>query len=157
MILGRTRLRRLFQSPLYIMVVFISCKSSPDTGSDKERGDGNKANIVQVDPTDSVYRQQLKNVQDSIGLFVALLKEKNKNHFDFFAKAEFVDGDKAEHMWFSADSLVGNKIAGLLDNEPVQLKNVVYKDPVSIDLKDIEDWAIYDRDSLVAGNFVTYE
>jgi uncharacterized protein YegJ (DUF2314 family) len=139
------------------MVVFISCKSSPETGNDKEPGNWNKANIVQVDPTDSIYRQQLKNAQDSIGFFVALLKEKNKNHFDFFAKTGFADGDNAEHLWFSADSLVGNKIAGLLDNEPVQLKNVVYKDRVSIDLKDIEDWAIYDKDSLVAGNFVTYE
>ncbi|ULT44492.1 hypothetical protein KRR40_14765 [Niabella defluvii] len=72
------------------MVVFISCKSSPETGNDKEPGNWNKANIVQVDPTDSIYRQQLKNAQDSIGFFVALLKEKNKNHFDFFAKPDLL-------------------------------------------------------------------
>ncbi len=137
-------------------LVFTSCKSSPKTG-DKDQEDWDKANVVQVDPADSAYRQQLKNVQDSIGFFITLLKSKAENHFDFFAKAEFIDGDKAEHMWFSADSLVGNKIAGLLDNEPVELKNVIYKDRVTINLKDIEDWAIYDKDSLVAGNFITYE
>jgi uncharacterized protein YegJ (DUF2314 family) len=93
-------------------LVFTSCKSSPKTG-DKDQEDWDKANVVQVDPADSAYRQQLKNVQDSIGFFITLLKSKAENHFDFFAKAEFIDGDKAEHMWFSADSLVGNKIAGL--------------------------------------------
>jgi uncharacterized protein YegJ (DUF2314 family) len=137
-------------------LVCLSCKSSPTT-SDEEAEDWNKANVVQIDPTDATYQQQLKNVKDSIPYFTTLLKAKNENHFDFFAKAEFVDGDKAEHMWFSADSLIGNKIAGLLDNQPVELKNVVYKDRVKIDLNDIEDWAIYDKDSLVAGNFITYE
>lgn len=150
---------RLFLLPIAFVgagLVFTSCKSSPQTG-DKEQEDWDKANVVQVDPTDFAYRQQLKNAQDSIGFFISLLKSKAENHFDFFAKAEFIDGDKAEHLWFSADSLVGNKIAGLLDNEPVELKNVIYKDQVTIDLKDIEDWAIYDKDSLVAGNFITYE
>lgn len=137
-------------------LVFTSCKSSPKTG-DKDQEDWNNVNVVQVDPTDAAYRQQLKSAQDSIGFFITLLKSKAENHFDFFAKAEFIDGDKAEHMWFSADSLVGNKIAGLLDNEPIELKNVLYKDRVTIDLKHIEDWAIYDKDSLVAGNFITYE
>ena len=138
------------------MVILISCKSTPKD-VDKESEGRNDANVVQLDPTDPIYQQQLKNVQDSIGFFITLLKSKAENHFDFFAKAEFVDGDKAEHLWFSADSLVGNKIAGLLDNEPVELKNVIYKDRVTIDLKDIEDWAIYDKDSLIAGNFITYE
>lgn len=153
---NRNHLFLLLNAALCAVVVLLSCKSSPET-SDKESEDWNKANIVQVDPTDSAYQQQLKHVKDSIAFFTTLLKAKHQNHFDFFAKAEFTDGDKAEHMWFSADSLVGNKIVGLLDNEPTQLKNVIYKDPVKIDLSDIEDWAIYDKDSLVAGNFITYE
>ena len=141
---------------LCLTMVFTSCQSSPKTG-DGEQADPDNSNTVQLDPTDAAYQRQLKNVKDSIGYFITLLKAKNENHFDFFSKAEFVDGDNAEHMWFSADSLVGNKIAGLLDNEPVELKNVIYKDRVTIDLKNIEDWAIYDKDSLVAGNFITYE
>ncbi|GEM_PF-6256036 len=157
MIFSPCDLFRLSGLLLCIFLVLISCKSTPETGYKESEGRKEEANIVQLDPTDSAYRQQLQNVKDSLGYFIALLKAKNENHFDFFAKAAFTEGDKAEHLWFSADSLVGNKIAGLLDNEPVELKNVIYKNPVRIDLSLIEDWAIYDRDSLVAGNFITYE
>ncbi|MCH5716002.1 DUF2314 domain-containing protein [Niabella hibiscisoli] len=156
MIFSPRHLFRLSGLALCTFIVLISCKSTPES-SDKESEGGNEANIVQLDPTDSAYQRQLQNVKDSLGYFIALLKAKNENHFDFFAKAAFTEGDKAEHMWFSADSLVGNKVVGLLDNEPVELKNVIYKDPVKIDLGLIEDWAIYDKDSLVAGNFITYE
>lgn len=136
--------------------LMLSCRSST---SKEEAADPEESeiNIVQLDPLDPAYRQQLKNARDSLNFFTGLLKQKNSNRFDFFAKAAFADGDKTEHLWFSADSLIGSKIAGLLDNEPVALKNIRYKDRVSIDLKEVEDWAIYDKDSLVAGNFITYE
>ncbi len=153
---NRSYFALLFKPILYTGLVITSCTSAPKTG-DKDQADPHMLTTVALDHTDATYQRQLKNAKDSIGYFITLLKAKNENRFDFFAKGEFTDGDKAEHMWFSADSLVGNKIAGLLDNEPVELKNVVYKDRVTIDLKDIEDWAIYDKDSLVAGNFITYE
>lgn len=151
-----SRLNNIVWCTVAIVAVLTSCQSSPKNEEKKPQGE-EAANIVQLDPTDAAYQRQLKHAKDSIGYFTTLLKAKNENQFDFFAKATFMDGEKLEHLWFSADSLVGNKIAGLLDNEPVELKNVAYKDGVMIDLKDIEDWAIYDKDSLVAGNFVTYE
>lgn len=56
-----------------------------------------------------------------------------------FVKIAVTDNKKVEHMWFRITQIVTDKdFFGELDNEPVLVNNIQYKDEITIKFKDIE-------------------
>jgi uncharacterized protein YegJ (DUF2314 family) len=58
-------------------------------------------------------------------------------------------------MWLVVDSLQENSFIATLDNVPNKLKKVKYKDQLKIAKGEVEDWTIYEKDSLVLGDFIS--
>ena len=56
-----------------------------------------------------------------------------------FVKKTFRDGREAEHMWVIVKKITAKGVKGTLDNNPISLTNVRYKDEVFVGFKDIED------------------
>ena len=54
-----------------------------------------------------------------------------------FVKKCFNDNGETEHMWVKITSLLGDAIIGILDNEPISVKNVKYRDSVKVKFDEI--------------------
>ena len=54
-------------------------------------------------------------------------------------KKEFKDKKLTEHMWVKISNIKGKIFHGTLDNTPILLTNVKYKDEIKFKREDIED------------------
>ena len=62
------------------------------------------------------------------------------------------DSGSSEHIWIEVDGIGSNTISGKLANDPMELAGKKIGDPVTIPIKDIEDW-IYQNGKEMAGGF----
>lgn len=58
-------------------------------------------------------------------------------------------------MWSVPDFFTNAIFTATIDSVPRNMSNIKYKDKVKIAQQDIEDWIVYDRDSLIFGNFIS--
>jgi uncharacterized protein YegJ (DUF2314 family) len=70
-------------------------------------------------------------------------------------KFAFHEAGQVEHMWVSDVDFDGERVRGVLMNEPNQLQNVHEGDAVDVPLERVEDWMIASRDS-VLGAFTVH-
>lgn len=85
--------------------------------------------------------------------FIEALAKRTEG-FRFVIKSDFKDGDTHEHMWSQILECRSDKFKGMFIDSAVDVKNVHIGDTVSVDVKDVEDWAIYnDKNEKVAGAF----
>lgn len=66
--------------------------------------------------------------------------DKNSVEVGDYVKKCFTNGNEAEHMWVKVNKVEEDKIIGILDNEPVVMSNVKYKDLVEVEFGDIEEY-----------------
>ncbi len=59
-------------------------------------------------------------------------------------------------MWLVVDSINEDMFWITLDNVPNNLTNIKYKDKVKITKQNVEDWIIYEGDSVLLGNFISH-
>jgi len=57
-----------------------------------------------------------------------------------FVKKEFRENKEVEHMWVKITALKSNKLIGILDNEPILLRNLKLGDVVEVKFNEIEDY-----------------
>ena len=57
-------------------------------------------------------------------------------------------------MWFAVHNRNNENLIVILDNVPLNLKNVKLGDTLEIHENQIEDWIVYKGDSIVAGNYL---
>lgn len=67
-----------------------------------------------------------------------------ENSKEVFIKAKFIDNEKIEHMWVEITKLIEENdsilIEGILDNEPILVTNVKYKDIVKVSFYDVSNF-----------------
>ena len=86
--------------------------------------------------------------------FVVAFSKREPN-VAYAVKAKFTDGQTNEWMWVQVKSITGNTVTGVLDNEPIDVKNVRVGQTVTKTLAEIDDW-IVGRDGRIAqGGFTT--
>jgi uncharacterized protein YegJ (DUF2314 family) len=71
--------------------------------------------------------------------FVAAFEQRHPEQ-NFAVKMRFREGEHEEFMWLRVNALEGNKIYGVLDNEPVALKKVYLGMLLQVDLGELNDW-----------------
>jgi uncharacterized protein YegJ (DUF2314 family) len=146
-------MRLLFFSIVLLLAVS-SCKQKPAQMMQQDNWD--KQNIRVVDISDTAYRHAVKVAQENIDLFVKLLKEKKNNNVQYYIKSRFTQGVQVEHMWLVAEDIDNNSFSATLDNVPNKLTTIKYKDKVKVAKEDVEDWIVYEGDSVLLGNFISY-
>jgi uncharacterized protein YegJ (DUF2314 family) len=80
--------------------------------------------------------------------------QKRKTGDIFFVKKRFSEGEDAEWMWISVKAIEGNRILGVLDSEPVFLKNVRPGLGVQLEVADVEDW-VFKSGKTTCGGFTS--
>lgn len=91
--------------------------------------------------------------QKHMSQFIEALAKKTEG-FRFVIKSDFKEGDTHEHMWSQILEYKSNRFNGTFIDSAIDVKNIHMGDSVSVNVKDVEDWAIYDdKDERVAGAF----
>lgn len=109
-----------------------------------------------LDVNDNIYLQAIQRAQSTLPTFVRLLNARQINGWQYFVKTRFTDGDNLEHMWVEADTVKDDVIFGFLENDPIKVRNIQYRAKVQIKFKDVEDYTIYQGDSVILGNFINH-
>lgn len=136
----------------FIFLITFSCNSIPNSKSKQD--DWDKKNVRNLNINDTDYQFAVKTAQENIDLFIKLAKDKKNNGFEFYIKSKFSENDQVEHMWCVVKNVIKDSFEAIIDNEPKNLTSVKYKQLVSVQKKSVEDWIIYDKDSVILGNFI---
>jgi uncharacterized protein YegJ (DUF2314 family) len=141
-------------SKLFIVCFFLfSCKSNPTHRVDKWELD---TNTRPINVTTSSYNKAVQTAQSTMPTFIKLLNDRKNNMWRYFIKSRFAEGKEIEHMWVEADTASAEYVYGRLDNDPIKLTNIKFNDKVHVRIKDIEDYTIYEGDSILLGNFISH-
>ena len=130
--------------------MFIICGCN----SNKSSENWDKENTRNVDADNAAYLNAINDATKNIPVFIDSLKSQEKKKYVFYIKSKISDGKNVEHMWLIVDTFDGKKFSGILDNVPLNLKNVKLNDMLDIKLDRVEDWIIYKEDSIIAGNYL---
>lgn len=136
-----------------LIIYMSSCKNKSADNTSHDNWD--KENLRGLNVEDTAYLNAIKQAQENIGLFTTFLLDKEHNGYDFYIKAKFAEAGYVEHLWLIVESLQEDTFIATLDNVPNKLKNVKYKDQLKIAKNEVEDWIVYEKDSLVLGNFIS--
>jgi uncharacterized protein YegJ (DUF2314 family) len=137
---------------LISILLFPSCGQSNQ--KKQQQDDWNIKNTRDLYPTDPSFLAAVKSAQDNIDILIRLVKSKQDNHFDFYVKSKFSESGKVEHMWSEVYSLSEDSFQVTLDNVPKNLGNFKYGQSLRIHKSDVEDWLVYQKDSLIQGDFM---
>lgn len=73
--------------------------------------------------------------------FVAMFEENvDKEGTLFLVKAPFGEGDDIEHMWVQVTALEGDRVYGILQNDPLAVPKLRNGDRVRVAVEDVSDW-----------------
>lgn len=113
-----------------------------------------KKNIAKVNVHSHSYIEAIAKAKETIEIFVAFFKESNSEDFSFFIKKRFEDGQFAEHLWIRPTAYNDGNFVGEVDNEPNTLTNVFYKQKVTVNKEEVEDWIVAKQSEILMGNFI---
>ncbi len=124
---------------LILVSVFARELISPQVPSNEAQNvqivsDGSKQEICLNNAT--------KEAQKNIGIFLNSMEKLSSDLKTHAVKKVFIDKGEKEHMWVSVTSHKDDKFTGVLDNEPIWVKNIRVGDPVVVNKEDVEDWSI---------------
>jgi uncharacterized protein YegJ (DUF2314 family) len=142
------------KSALVLSAFFVSSSCNSNKAASADNWD--KQNTRSLDVTDTAYLNAVSAARNNLDFFNKLLNAKEQNHFDFFIKSRLSESSITEHLWFKAIVFKDDSFVAILDNVPKNLKKIKYKDTVQIAKNDVEDWSIYEADSLLLGNFISH-
>ncbi|UOE48286.1 DUF2314 domain-containing protein [Mucilaginibacter sp. SMC90] len=132
---------------VYVFVLLIA------TNAGCKDGKGKSEPGVMLQKDDPTFLALKDTAQKYMPQFIEALAKKTKD-FRFVIKSDFKDGATHEHMWSQILECKSNKFNGMFIDSAIDVKNVHNGDSVSVNMKDVEDWAIYnDKDELIAGAF----
>lgn len=108
--------------------------------------------MVYVPNNDELMIWAIEKANLTLGYFENCLKEPKDEQETFSIKVKIVDGDASEHIWLTDPEFdnEGN-LFGTIGNEPVDVKNVTYKQKIGVDRKLISDWMIIEDGRLIGG------
>jgi uncharacterized protein YegJ (DUF2314 family) len=108
--------------------------------------------VINVDGEDPRMIRAVAEARKRWPEFVSAFQSDLAKDKPFIIKAEFKEGDKSEFMWVSVKTIEANRIYGVLENSPLELKNVKEGQEVAVQLSSLNDW-LYSKDGESVGGF----
>jgi uncharacterized protein YegJ (DUF2314 family) len=84
--------------------------------------------------------------------FLEALRQPPAGSEGFAIKATFRNGDQVEHMWLQEPRIVGDKLDGVLANDPAYLEGYKSGQRLSVGREQIVDWS-YIKDGVLVGGY----
>ena len=131
----------------------VGCASPHSTHSiaREMRRAGVEPESFQIKDEDAQMGKAVTKARKTVGTFIAALKHPAATQRDFEVKKPFLLGDVVEHMWLSEVTYSKGRFHGKVDNRPREIKGVKFGDRVSVNPREITDWAFVDKGVLVGG------
>ena len=109
--------------------------------------------VVYFENTDAEMNLAVKNAKRSLPEFEKALESKNPNFSNFALKQRFDTADgNGEHIWIGEIELRNGKYFGIVQNDPVDVKDLHLGYSVEVVNDWISDWMYYDK-NIVKGAF----
>jgi uncharacterized protein YegJ (DUF2314 family) len=138
---------RTISALLLAFTILVGCKNK-----NSENWDVQNTRMLVV--SEQPYIEAINKARKDFPIFLNHLKNRNQNHFDFYIKSKYSEGDIVENIWFVVDTLKAETFISRLANVPLKLKNIKLDDTLEIRKNEVIDWVIYKGDSLVIGNYI---
>jgi uncharacterized protein YegJ (DUF2314 family) len=100
---------------------------------------GNPDRIVNAPRGSEALAQAAQEARQRWPEFVAAFRSRRSGE-GFAVKKAFQGSGKVEHMWIEVTAIDGQSILGRLANEPKHIPALKMKDPVTVQMDEIEDW-----------------
>jgi uncharacterized protein YegJ (DUF2314 family) len=109
--------------------------------------------IESFSPEDAQMAAAIRNAKDTFGQFLSAFFEPTENQNAFLVKVAFDAGDRVEHIWVADLDFAGQRVRGVLANEP-RTPSLKFMQSVEFDPAQITDW-MYIEDGYLIGGFTT--
>ncbi len=120
------------------------------TGRDVAKGEG-EPQYANIPDNDVKMDQAVQKARKSLAKFLSAVRSPAAGQTDFAVKRPFVQGDKIEHIWLRDVTYDGKVLHGVVDNVPVEVKNVSLDAKTSAAPGEISDWMYLEKGRLVGG------
>ncbi len=120
------------------------------TGREVAPGDGEPAYANILD-NDVDMDQAVQKARKSLAKFLSAVRSPAAGQTDFAVKRPFVEGGRVEHIWLRDVTYDGKVLHGVVDNVPVEVKNVRLDAKTSAAPGEISDWMYLEKGRLVGG------
>jgi uncharacterized protein YegJ (DUF2314 family) len=147
---ARGFMKQSLLTPLCVILALTGCGSSEKPGGEIIRRDG-QPDYTRLQGEDPEMAKAIQTARETVGTFIAALKNPTAKQTSFSIKNAFKDGEQVEHIWLSNPSFDGTKFSGRVDNEPVDVKNVKLGETAIAAEDEISDWFYVDNGKLVGG------
>ncbi len=106
-----------------------------------------------VDDKDSQMERASARARRSVSQFIEALKSPKPGQTDFQVKKLFIakDGGRSEHIWLADVHFTGNRLHGIVDNQPKYIKGLKVGDRASVNPDEVSDWSYVENGHLVGG------
>jgi uncharacterized protein YegJ (DUF2314 family) len=91
--------------------------------------------------------------KQTFGQFLEAFLKPQQGQTAFLVKVAFVDDDQGEHVWVADLDFSGERIKGVVANEP-KLRNLRFMGAVEFEPAQITDW-MYVQDGYLVGGYTT--
>jgi uncharacterized protein YegJ (DUF2314 family) len=145
-------MRRIFIAAFLCLVLLcqMSCKKSDEKGSIIKRS--GEPDVFSVSSQDAEMEKAMITARSTIRLFLDALKAPKPNQSGFSIKKPYKDGKLVEHIWLTNVTFDGTVLHGVVNNEPVDVKNVKLRDKATVSPIEISDW-MYVEDGKLKGGY----
>ncbi len=136
---------------LSILLVIIGIKSF---GQTKPYNNANYQS-VKLEKNDKEFLRLKDSAQKHLPEFLDLLKKHGSDldNYRFVVKSEFVEKEEHEHMWSQVVGYNNEILKGVFIDSAFTLKDIKTGDTVSIKKASVEDWAVFQGQERIAGDF----
>jgi uncharacterized protein YegJ (DUF2314 family) len=124
--------------------------TAPTSASDDEKS------TISVASEDADINRAITQAKSTFGTFSGALNTDGADRDAFAVKIAFEadadSGSESEHIWLSDVRVSGDKITGLINNEPEYIARLSMGDEVTVDVADLSDW-YYIQDGKMIGGY----
>lgn len=114
-------------------------------------GSHNEDKTVPVSVEDAQMNDAISKAKASLSSFIEILKSPKPGQKYFLVKGRFVSGEEVEHIWVADISFDGRSFQGVIANEPKSIKDLKFKQPITVNSSDVSDWMYVQNGKLVGG------
>jgi len=139
--------RCLYSALLAALLAFAACQGAEDPVV-KRPGE---PDVIRVDAGDANMNRAMARARETIGEFLKRLEHPPEAQTFIALKVRLEEGHTVEHVWLNSVSHANTLFAGVVGNEPVDLKKVRLGDRVSAPLARVSDWMAVERGRLIGG------
>jgi len=131
----------------FLIFAFFSCGSDSSTNKIVREGQPN-VYVTEGEEMAIAYTNAVSTLHE----FENAIKSEDNTLYGFNLKMKFSTSEGNEHIWIRSIYIENDKYFGIVDNEPIDIKDIHAGDSIQVDNERISDW-MYMKDGILHGGY----